>query len=261
MDIPYYHVDAFTGSLFRGNPAGVCLLQSWLPDDLLLAIAHENRLSETAFLVGKKGKYELRWFTPATEVDLCGHATLAASFVLYTFTDCGPGPLIFHSQSGELSVSRADDMLFLNFPSRKAEEIPCPDLLTRALGRKPVAVYAERDVMAVFESPEHVRMLTPDFSLLKGLEFLGCIVTAPGAKEDFVSRFFAPSVGIDEDPVTGSAHCTLIPYWSERLNKTTLLARQISSRGGELLCCDEGDRVSIGGRATLYLSGSLHLRE
>jgi PhzF family phenazine biosynthesis protein len=259
LKIPYYHVDAFTGTLFRGNPAGVCLLQSWPDDALLQAIAHENRLSETAFLVGHGNVYELRWFTPTTEVDLCGHATLAASFVLYNFCNCGAGPLIFHSQSGELSVSRDDGLLFLDFPSRKAEEIPCPELLTDALGKKPVTVYGERDLMAVFETQDQIRALTPDFSKLAGLDCLGCIVTAPGESKDFVSRFFAPSVGIDEDPVTGSAHCTLIPYWSERLGKTELHASQISTRGGELLCFDQGRRVKIGGRATLYLSGTLCL--
>ncbi len=259
VEIPYYHVDAFTSALFHGNPAGVCLLPSWLDDALLLAIAHENRLSETAFLVGRDNEYELRWFTPATEVDLCGHATLAAGFVLYNIVGCSAEPLIFHSQSGKLTVSRDNDMLFLDFPSRKARKIPCPELLLKALGREPVAVYKDRDLMAVFETPEQVRSLRPDYSLLAGLDCLGCIVTAPGEKEDFVSRFFAPSVGINEDPVTGSAHCTLIPYWSQRLKKTTLHACQISQRGGELLCIDRGKRVKIGGRATLYLAGSLQL--
>jgi len=259
MEIPYYHVDAFTGSLFNGNPAGVCLLTSWPDDTLLQAIAAENRLSETAFLVGSGYEYELRWFTPAVEVDLCGHATLAASFVLYRQREVGPGPLIFRSQSGELRVSHDNDMFFMDFPSRKAGEISCPDVLIKALGARPVATYAERDLMAVFESEEEIRALTPDFSLLAQLDYLGCIVTAPGREVDFVSRFFAPGVGVDEDPVTGSAHCTLIPYWAERLAKKELLARQVSARGGELLCFNEGERVKIGGRATLYLTGTLHI--
>ena len=259
MEIPYYHVDAFTDSVFAGNPAGVCLLESWPEDTLLQSIANENQLSETAFLVGTGTKYELRWFTPVAEIDLCGHATLAASFVLYRQLKAGPGPLNFHSQSGELQVRRNEDMYFLDFPSRNPEEIPCPALLTRALGAQPVATYAARDLMAVFENEEEIRMLSPDFSQLVQLDYLGCIVTAPGKEVDFVSRFFAPAVGINEDPVTGSAHCTLIPYWSKRLKKKELLARQISTRGGELLCFDEGKRVKIGGRASLYLTGSLHI--
>ncbi|MEA2114933.1 MAG: PhzF family phenazine biosynthesis protein [Thermodesulfobacteriota bacterium] len=259
MEIPYYHIDAFTGTLFAGNPAGVCLLTSWPDDSLLQAIAGENRLSETAFLVGSDSEYALRWFTPTTEVDLCGHATLAASFVLYRQPGADPGPLLFHSQSGDLRVSRDNEMLFLDFPSRKAEEISCPDLLVKALGAQPVATYATRDLMAVFESEEEIRELNPDFSLLARLDSMGCIVTAPGKEVDFVSRFFAPKVGINEDPVTGSAHCTLIPYWSKRLNKKELLARQVSARGGELLCLDEGKRVKIGGRATLYMTGTLHV--
>ena len=261
MEIPYYHIDAFTGTLFAGNPAGVCLLTSWPDDTLLQAIAGENRLSETAFLVGSGSEYELRWFTPTTEVDLCGHATLAASFVLYRQPGVDPGPLLFHSRSGDLRVNRDNDLLLLDFPSNKAEEISCPDLLVKGLGAKPVATYAKRDLMAVFDSEEEIRELKPDFSLLARLDYMGCIVTAPGKEVDFVSRFFAPSVGINEDPVTGSAHCTLIPYWSKRLNKKELLARQVSARGGELLCLDEGKRVTIGGRATLYMTGTLHIPE
>lgn len=195
MEIPYYHIDAFTSTLFAGNPAGVCLLTSWPDDTLLQAIAGENRLSETAFLVGSGSEYELRWFTPTTEVDLCGHATLAASFVLYRQPGVDPGPLLFHSRSGDLRVSRDNDMLFLDFPSNKAEEISCPDLLIKGLGAQPVATYAKRDLMAVFDSEEEIRELKPDFSLLARLDSMGCIVTAPGKEVDFVSRFFAPSGG------------------------------------------------------------------
>ena len=261
MEIPYYHIDAFTSTLFAGNPAGVCLLSSWPDDTLLQAIAGENRLSETAFLVGSGSEHELRWFTPTTEVDLCGHATLAASFALYRQPGVDTGPLLFHSRSGDLRVSRENDILFLDFPSSKAEEISCPDLLVKGLGAQPVATYANRDLMAVFDSEEEIRALNPDFSLLARLNSMGCIVTAPGKEVDFVSRFFAPKVGINEDPVTGSAHCTLIPYWSKRLNKKELLARQVSVRGGELLCRDEGKRVIIGGRATLYMTGTLYIPE
>jgi predicted PhzF superfamily epimerase YddE/YHI9 len=259
VEIPYFHVDAFTGALFSGNPAGVCLLPDRLSDDILQAIARENRLSETAFLLGSGSEYELRWFTPTTEVDLCGHATLAAGFVLYQCLHLQAGEICFHSQSGDLLVSRDEDIILLDFPSRRGERIPCPELLVQALGAEPSVTYVDRDLMAVFTSHEQIRELSPDFALLKQLDCLGCIVTAPGREEDFVSRFFAPSVGVNEDPVTGSAHCTLIPYWSDRLNRNRLTGRQISERGGELFCIDEGARVKIGGRASLYLTGTLHI--
>ena len=261
MKIPYYHVDAFTGTLFKGNPAGVCLLESWPDDALLQAIARENNLSETAFLVGDGNEYELRWFTPTVEVDLCGHATLAAGFVLSTLLQVTDKPLLFSSQSGTLQVDREKELLYLNFPSRHPAPLPCPDLLTKALKAAPLATYASRDLLAVFEKEEDILALQPDFNLLSQLNYLGCIVTAPGVTADFSSRFFAPSVGINEDPVTGSAHCTLIPYWADRLQKNTLKAHQVSKRGGELLCHYEGDRVKIGGQATLYMTGTLHLSD
>jgi PhzF family phenazine biosynthesis protein len=261
MELPYYHVAAFTGEQFHGNPAGVCLLKEWPADELLQNIARENNLSETAFLVGSNREYELRWFTPQVEVDLCGHATLAAGFVLFNLYDAGSGPLLFHSQSGDLQVRRdgQNDMFFLDFPSRPPRKIDCPELLTKGLGAVPQSVLTSRDLVAVFASPDEITALQPDFSLLRRLDALGIIVTAPSTEVDFVSRFFAPAVGIDEDPVTGSAHCTLVPYWAGRLGRKELTARQLSARGGELLCRDEGERVRIGGRAVLYLSGTLHL--
>ncbi len=261
MEIPYYHVAAFTDRQFRGNPAGVCLLEKWPDDDLLQNIAGENNLSETAFLVGGGLEYELRWFTPEVEVDLCGHATLAAGFVLHELGRAGDGPLIFHSLSGELRLTRDDKngLLFLDFPSRPPGEVDCPEMLVQGLGAAPRKVLASRDMLAVFDDETQIRALEPDFALLRRLDCLGIIVTAPGSEVDFVSRFFAPSVGIDEDPVTGSAHCTLVPYWAERLGKKELRARQVSRRGGDLHCLAEGERVKIGGSAVLYQSGTLHL--
>ncbi len=260
MDIPYFHVDAFTGRVFSGNPAGVCLLPNWLHDDTLQAIAKENRLSETAFLVGDRGSYALRWFSPEAEVDLCGHATLAAAFVLYNHSNIpAEDELRFKSQSGILTVSRHDDLFTLDFPARPGR--PCPPLpqLTESLGAEPEAVFTGRDLMAVFPDRKTVEQLQPDFSKVAALDCLGVIVTAPDDEVDFVSRFFAPGVGIPEDPVTGSAHCTLIPYWAERLGKKTLQALQISERGGELFCENRDDRVLISGRAVEYLTGTLHI--
>lgn len=260
MDIPYYHIDAFTDRVFTGNPAGVCLLSGWLADAVLQAIAAENRLSETAFLVGNDCSFELRWFTPESEVDLCGHATLASAFVLHKHTDIGADDTIyFQSKSGTLSVSRQDDFFTLDFPARPGAPCPQSTELTAALGTEPEAVYFARDLLAVFPDRKTVAELRPDFSLLAALDCLGVIVTAPDAEVDFVSRFFAPGAGIPEDPVTGSSHCTLIPYWAKRLGKDTLHAQQISERGGELFCKNRGGRVLISGRAVEYLSGTLHI--
>jgi PhzF family phenazine biosynthesis protein len=257
MKLPYYHVDAFASTLFRGNPAGVCPLECWLDDATLQNIAAENNLSETAFVVPRAEEFELRWFTPTTEVDLCGHATLGAAFVLFTQRGLPADEARFHSRSGLLTVEREGDVFTLDFPSRPAKSCPVPDALVRGLGAKPVEVFKARDYLVVFASELDVRQLRPDFAALGGLDCLGIIATAPGSDCDFVSRFFAPSAGINEDPVTGSAHCTLIPYWSRRLGKTPLFARQVSVRGGELFCHDDGERVRIGGRARLYLKGEI----
>ncbi len=260
MDIPYFHVDAFTGRVFTGNPAGVCLLSEWLADDVLQAIASENRLSETAFLVGSDCSFELRWFTPESEVDLCGHATLAAAFVLHEHTDIGAeDTLSFQSGSGLLTVKRREDLLTLDFPARPGAPCPLAAELATALGAEPEAVYSARDLLAIFPDRKTVAELRPDFALLAALDCLGVIVTAPDAEVDFVSRFFAPGAGVPEDPVTGSSHCTLIPYWAKRLGKDTLHAQQISERGGELFCENRGGRVLISGRAVEYLSGTLHI--
>lgn len=258
MKLSYYEVDAFTNRRFGGNPAGVCPLPHWLDEDALQNIAAENNLSETAFFVPRGGEYELRWFTPTVEIDLCGHATLAAAFILFSELQFAGDRVCFHSRSGMLAVKRGGDVLTLDFPSRPA--LPCvpPELLARALGRPPSAVFKARDYLALFPSEADVRALQPDFALLAGLPDK-VIVTAPGTDSDFVSRFFAPSAGVNEDPVTGSSHCTLIPFWAERLGRTKLFARQVSRRGGELFCELAGDRVFIGGKAVLYLRGEIQI--
>ena len=258
MKIPYYQVDAFTSSVFSGNPAGVCLLDEWAEDAVLQSIAAENNLSETAFIVKEGTEYGLRWFTPKVEVDLCGHATLASAFVLFEYVDSSSERVSFNSKSGLLTVARSDDLLTMDFPARPAEACRTPKLLAEAFGNSPVETrHSVRDYLAVFDTEEEVRELEPDMQGLCKLDYLGIIVTAPGARSDFVSRFFAPRAGISEDPVTGSAHSTLVPYWAQRLRKSTLHALQVSKRGGELYCEDRGDRVRIAGRAVMYLQGTI----
>jgi PhzF family phenazine biosynthesis protein len=261
VNIPYYQIDAFTGAVFAGNPAGVCLLDDWLEDATLQAIAAENNLSETAFLVRGGQGYGLRWFTPKAEVDLCGHATLASAFVVFTRVQPALDVVAFESKSGTLTVSREGDLLAMDFPSREAR--PCssvPSELVRGLGAAPDEVLLSvRDCLAVFSDEKAVAALRPEMAELSRLDQMGIIVTAPGSECDFVSRFFAPKVGVPEDPVTGSAHSTLIPYWAGRLGKTRLHARQISERGGELFCEHRGDRVTIAGRAVAYLEGKITL--
>jgi predicted PhzF superfamily epimerase YddE/YHI9 len=259
MEIPLYQVDAFASGVFKGNPAAVCPLESWLPDETLQAIAGENNLSETAFFVRENGHYRLRWFTPWVEVDLCGHATLASAWVLYHELGAAEEVLEFHTRSGVLTVAREGSRLALDFPSRPPQEVYPPTKLLDGLKGEPVAVFAARDYMALFESEAEVRALDPDMKLLAKVDRFAVIATAPGDDCDFVSRFFAPARGVDEDPVTGSAHCTLIPFWAERLGKTKLFARQVSRRGGELWCELLGDRVKIAGEAALYLKGTIHL--
>lgn len=262
MKIPYFEVAAFTENPFGGNPAGVCALPYWLEDATLQNIAAENKLAETAFFVAAGSGCELRWFTPEMEIELCGHATLASAFVLFFELGFGGNLVRFHSRaSGILTVTRDEENLTLDFPSRPAASCPVPDTLVRGLGRQPVELLRARDYLAVFASESEVRSLQPDFSLLKTQEAFGVIATAPGSDCDFVSRFFVPKAGVAEDPVTGSSHCTLVPYWSQRLNQTTLFARQVSRRGGELFCRQAGERVLIGGKAVLYLRGEIELKE
>ena len=257
IKIPFYQVDAFASEVFAGNSAGVCLLDDWLEDGLLQSIATENNLPETAFLVRREDHYNLRWFTPEVEIDLCGHATLASGHVIFDFVDSDSERVEFMSKSGVLSVERKGDLLFLDFPSRKPAVCVAPEGLDAMLGASPLDVLASRDLLVVFDDESVVRNLDPDLDAIAKLDGFALIVTAPGMNSDFVSRFFAPGVGIPEDSVTGSAHCTLVPYWAERLGKKNLHAFQLSKRGGELFCKDNGDRVSIGGRAVTYLSGTI----
>jgi PhzF family phenazine biosynthesis protein len=258
MQIPIYQIDAFTSKPFGGNPAAVCPLVEWLPDSVLASIAAENNLSETAFLKGGAGRYEIRWFTPAVEVELCGHATLASAFAVFQFLEPSLGKVIFDSRSGPLTVTKEGDRLSMDFPARPAVLAEPPMSLAKALGAAPKeTLKAKEDWLAVFETEGEVRGLNPDFRLLRELGVRGAIVTAAGSDADFVSRFFAPGAGIDEDPVTGSAHCTLAPYWSNRLGKTSLFARQVSRRGGEVWCTHRGARVELSGQAVLYLTGTI----
>ena len=259
MRIPIYTLDAFTSRVFHGNPAAVCPLAVWLPDETLQGIAAENNLSETAFLVEQKAGYEIRWFTPKQEVDLCGHATLASAHVILNFLKPGLASVKFSSKSGTLKVVRAGDLLALDFPTRSPKACPPPHGLLEALGKPPVKTFVSRDVMAVYDDEEDVKKLAPDFAKLAEVNAFAIVVTAPGQEVDFVSRFFAPRAGIPEDPVTGSSHCTLIPYWAKRLGKKRLKALQVSPRGGELYCELRGDRVSIAGRTVLYLEGTLEV--
>jgi PhzF family phenazine biosynthesis protein len=251
---------AFTSNPFGGNPAGVCPLAKWLPDETLQRIAANNNLAETACLVPRGDDYELRWFTPVVEMDLCGHATLAAAFVLFTELGRRGDRVHFHSRSGGLSVARASDQLVLDFPSHPPAPASAPQALIHGLGAPPKEVLKARDYLVVLNDEAEVRALKPDFAVLKRLDCLGIIATAPGRDCDFVSRFFAPGAGVDEDPVTGSAHCSLIPFWAGRLGKHKLFARQVSSRGGELHCELAGDRVKIGGHSVTYLRGEIFFR-
>jgi len=260
MRLRLYHVDAFADRVFTGNPAAIVPLEEWLPDPTLQAIAAENAVSETAFLVHVGGAWELRWFTPTTEVDLCGHATLGSAFVISTLLAPGDEPLTFRTRmSGELTVARDGDLYTLDLPARPPlTAAPAPDLVAALGTARPREVLAARDWLVCYDDPGAVRSLRPDMDRLARLDRM-VIVTAPGDDEDFVSRFFAPGAGVPEDPVTGSAHCTLVPYWAGRLGKTTLEARQVSARGGRLHCELAGDRVKVGGRAVLYLEGTIRL--
>lgn len=265
MDIPLWQVDAFASRPFAGNPAAVCPLERWLPDDVMQAIAAENNLSETAFFVRRPdGEFDLRWFTPCTEVDLCGHATLASAWTLMRELEPTCARAVFHTRSGPLVVARAGDDLAMDLPARPAEPIEIPAALVRALGARPAACLRARDLVGVFDDAEEVRALAPDMGAIAALEGVFAVsVTARGTGADtdvdFVSRFFAPAKGVPEDPVTGSAHATLVPYWAMRLGKNRMRARQVSRRVGELGCWMQGDRVTLTGRAVIVLSGTLHV--
>lgn len=256
--LPLFVVDAFARELFRGNPAAVVPLERWLPDALLQSIAAENNLSETAFFVPEGDGFHLRWMTPTTEVTFCGHATLAAAHVILRELSPAREAVHFRALCGALTVRKQGPLLSLDAPAWEPALVSSPELV-RALGKPPVEVLASRDYMAVYEREEDVRALKPDMAGLLALDRDGVIVTAPGTRSDFVSRYFAPQVGIPEDPVTGSAHSTLTPYWGRRLGKSRLHALQISARGGELFCELRGDRVGIAGKAVCYLRGELEL--
>ena len=263
----YHIIDVFTDKLFGGNPAGVCLLDKWLPDDVLQNIASENNLSETAFLVKQDGYYDLRWFTPTFEVDLCGHATVASAFVLFEEVEKSAAKIKFKTISGMMAVTQEDNLLYLDFPSRPVTPCPMYRIFEKAFSIEPIAVYKAVDFLVLFDSEETLQSINPDFSVLKQIkteagldnDSFGIIVTAKGIDYDFISRFFAPNAGIDEDPVTGRAHCSLIPFWSEKLNKKAMTAKQLSKRGGILYCEDCGEHVKIGGRAVRYLCGEIEL--
>ena len=261
MRLPMYQVDAFTDSLFGGNPAAVCPLDAWLPDATMQAIAAENNLAETAFFVRDRGDYALRWFTPTVEVDLCGHATLASGHVVFGYLEPKRESVGFHTlKAGTLTVSRRGDMLVMDFPARTAEPREPPAGLLAALGGKPREVLGARDCLVVYDTAAEIAALKPDLTALGKVDCWAAIVTAPGDNGiDFVSRFFAPAQGVPEDPVTGSSHCTLVPYWAKRLGKTQFEARQLSRRGGALRCALNGDRVSIGGKAVIYLEGQIEV--
>lgn len=256
----YYVVDAFADEVFRGNPAGVCPLDGPIDAALMQKIAAENNLPETAFFYPEGDGYRLRWFTPVDEIDLCGHATLASAYVVTRFLNPAADTVRFHSVSGLLTVARDGGMLVLDFPSRKPVPCACPAGLEEALGIPALHTFLSRDLVALLKSEAAVRAVRPDYRKLAQIKGpLGFIVTAKGDAFDFVSRFFAPNTGIDEDPVTGSAHSTLIPFWSERLGKTKMTAAQLSERGGVLRCEDRGGRVLIGGTAVCYLRGEIEL--
>lgn len=275
MRFDYFQIDAFTDKPFAGNPAAVVALASWPDDDTLLqAIAEENNLAETAFFVREPAPldpqapdagpaFHLRWFTPTMEVDLCGHATLAAAHVLFNHLGHTDDAVRFSTKSGTLTVTRATaaagSRLAMDFPARPGQPVLDTKPLSAALGVPVAEAYVARDYMAILPDEDAVRAVRPDMDRVLALDRFALMVTAPGRDCDFVSRFFAPAAGIPEDPVTGSAHCTLIPYWAKRLNKPNLAARQLSPRGGSLDCIAKGDRVSIGGHAITYMTGHIHL--
>lgn len=252
-----YQIDAFASRVFEGNPAAVVPLDAWLTDATLQAIAIENNLSETAFFVPEGDAYRLRWFSPGGEIDLCGHAALASAYVLFELRGYAGKTIAFDTRSGRLIVERQAELLAMDFPATPAQVYPAPAALLAGLKRKPIEVLAADDYFAVYENEDDIRSLAPDLTELSKLDRRGVCITAPGKSVDFVSRFFGPKWGIPEDPVTGSAHCTLAPYWAKRLGKTRFIARQLSRRGGQLHCELRGERVMISGSAVKFLEGDI----
>ena len=260
MKIPIYQVDAFTSQLFKGNPAAVCPLTKWIPENIMQEIAKENNLSETAFFINKNNTFDIRWFTPVAELDLAGHPTLATAHVIIKELNLRLDKIIFKTKIGDtLTVTLNDNLFIMNFPSRPPELENNLELVAEALGKKPKSLLRHRDALAVFNNEEDIKSISPDMEKLKKLDYPAVIITAPGDKVDFVSRNFAPKLGIPEDPVTGSAHCELIPYWSKILNKKQLFAHQVSERGGKLYCTLNEDRVTIGGEAITFLKGEIEI--
>jgi len=254
-----YQVDAFTDHAFGGNPAAVCPLDSWLDEPTMQQIAMENNLSETAFFVPVDGHFEIRWFTPVAEIDLCGHATLASAHVILNHLNANQKEIIFQYGGGTLTVQQnTDGLLSMIFPANPPQPVPVPDGLEHALGNTPGEVLKARDFIIVFDKEQDIRELEPDLNKLKDYDVTGFVVTAPGDEVDFVSRVFAPRMGIDEDPVTGSTHTEIIPYWATKLKKSNMKALQLSKRGGKIYCENHGDHVVIAGHAVTYLVGEIY---
>lgn len=259
MKISMYQVDAFAGEIFKGNPAAICILENWIDEKLMQNIAMENNLSETAFCIVKEDICELRWFTPEEEIDLCGHATLATAFVIFEILNYPSNKIKFTTKSGILDVEKDEENIIMEFPSREGRKVPITEQLIKGLGKEPKEVYESRDLMVVYDNEQDIKDLDPNMEELKLIDTFGIIVTSVGKEVDFVSRYFAPLCGICEDPVTGSAHCTLVPYWSKILGKKKLLAQQLSQRGGKLKCEDALDKVKISGKAKLFFKGEIYL--
>ena len=258
MRIPIYQIDAFSSHPFKGNPAAVCPLEEWLPDEVMQSIAMENNLSETAFFVKNEDQYDIRWFAPKIEIDLAGHPTLATAHVIFNEMNHQGDSIIFNSKIGDtLDITRNKDIISMNFPSRPPKKIYKKELIEEAIGAEVEEFYENRDGLAVVANEEIVTNLSPSMDKISKINYIDLIVTSRGENVDFVSRFFAPQIGVPEDPVTGSAHCELIPLWAEKLNKNKLIAKQLSSRGGTLYCEYLNDRVIIGGEAVTVLSGEL----
>ncbi len=259
MEITLYQVDAFANKAFEGNPAAICPLKKWLPDELMQKIAAENNLSETAYFVPAETGYEIRWFTPVHEVNLCGHATLAAAYILFNFLNYKENKILFLSKSGILTVERNDSWLEMNFPSQEPVICSVPEKILKAFEIAPVECLKSEDYIIVFKNEEEVLKAKPNLLMLSELDLRGVIITAEGSRYDFVTRFFAPKYGINEDPVTGSAFTQLIPYWSKKLGKKGMFAKQVSTRGGEVSCFDLNDRVCISGKAIMYMIGKIEI--
>lgn len=259
MKLFIYHIDAFADKAFEGNPAAVVPLTQWLPDETLQAIAEQNNLAETAFYIPSGSGFHIRWFTPTKEVKLCGHATLASAYVLFNIIGHSADVIEFQSLSGPLRVSQNESLLTLDFPSQPPQICNIPDAVIKGLGRTPVACLRNEDLIAVFERKEDVAEIAPDHHYIKQLDIRALIATAPSSDFDFVARVFAPRYGIPEDPVTGSAYTQLMPYWSERIGRTVLTAKQLSPRGGKLSCEIRGDRIHISGAARKYLEGTIEI--